>query len=131
MVTPVPYVPSALRKSRGSIGELSVANSLAGSAGCLGRSDIQASERQIFGRQADRDAAVIGPRRIEIECEMGVNRMRITELALQRSRGEEAARTARGEQQRDRLGAEVDGEGAVAPQPCLFGDIRDVAAPGI
>src|SRR5215468_7413118 len=41
IVTPVPNVPSAVRKSRGSIGELSVANSLAGSAGCLGRSDIQ------------------------------------------------------------------------------------------
>src|SRR6185295_19694374 len=73
MVTPVPKVPSAVRKSRGSIAELSLANSLAGSAGCLGRSDIQASERQIFGGQADRDAAVICPRRIEIECEVGVD----------------------------------------------------------
>src|SRR5205814_7372749 len=41
MVTPVANVPSALRKSRGSIAELSLANSLAGSAGCLGESDIQ------------------------------------------------------------------------------------------
>src|SRR5690349_24036464 len=103
MVTPVPYVPSALRKSRGSIGELSLANSLAGSAGCLGRSDIQASERQVFGRQADRDTAVVGSRRIEIECEVGVDRVSVAELPLQRARSEQAARAARVEQQRHRL----------------------------
>src|ERR1700757_1448184 len=42
MVTPVAYVPSALRKSLGSIGELSLANSLAGSGliGCFGASVI-------------------------------------------------------------------------------------------
>src|SRR5262245_30268384 len=71
MVTPVANVPSALRKSRGSIAELSLASSLAGSAGCLGASDIrQASERQIFGRQVERHASIIGSRRIEIEGEV-------------------------------------------------------------
>src|SRR5436305_11599256 len=71
MVTPVAKVPSALRKSRGSIAELSVANSLAGSAGCLGASDIRlASERQVFGRQTKGYASIIGSRRIEVECEV-------------------------------------------------------------
>src|SRR4029078_4393063 len=71
MVTPVANVPSALRKSRGSIAELSLASSFAGSAGCLGASDIhQASERQVFGRQAKRHASIVRSRGIEVECEM-------------------------------------------------------------
>ena len=86
MVTPVAKVPSALRKSRGSIAELSLANSLAGSAGCLGASDIRlASERQVFGRQAKRYTSIIGPSRIEIECEMRIHRMRVAKLPLQRT----------------------------------------------
>src|SRR5437868_10469111 len=116
MVTPVPNVPSAVRKSRGSIGELSLASSLAGSAGCLCASDIQASERQIFGWQAERHAAVIGPRRIEIEREVRIDGMGVAELPLQRARREQAPRAAGGEQQRDCLGAEIDRKRAVAPQ---------------
>ena len=86
MVTPVAKVPSALRKSRGSIAELSLANSLAGSAGCLGASDIrQASERQIFGRQTKRHASIIGSCRIKIECEVRIHRVGIPELPLQRA----------------------------------------------
>src|SRR5258708_15049193 len=78
MVTPVANVPSALRKSRGSIAELSLANSLAGSAGCFGASDIRrASERQVFGRQAERHASIVGPRRIKIECEVRIHRVGI------------------------------------------------------
>src|SRR5437899_3745025 len=95
MVTPVANVPSALRKSRGSIAELSLANSLAGSAGCLGASDIrQASERQIFGRQAKRHASIVGSRRIKIECGVRIHCVAVAELPLQRAWGEQAARTA-------------------------------------
>src|SRR6476620_1468689 len=65
IVTPVAKVLSALRKSRGSIAELSLAISLAGSAGCLGESDIRlASERQVLGRQPKRHASIVGPSRI-------------------------------------------------------------------
>src|SRR5437588_5084251 len=71
MVTPVAKVPSALRKSRGSIAELSLASSLAGSAGCLGASDIHlASKRQVLGRQAERYTSIISPRRIEVKREV-------------------------------------------------------------
>src|ERR1700733_11922929 len=112
MVTPVAKVPSALRKSRGSIAALSLANSLAGSAGCFGASDIrQASKRQIFGRQAERHPAVIGTRRIEIEREMRIHRMRIAELPLQGAGKEQAARTARREQQRHGFRAHIDRKG--------------------
>src|SRR3954449_1650978 len=69
MVTPVANVPNALRKSRGSIAELSLASSLAGSAGCFGASDIRrASKGQVFGRQAKRYPSIIGSCRIEIKC---------------------------------------------------------------
>ena len=44
---------------------------------------------------------------------------------------EQAARAARREQQRYRLGAEIDGKGAVAPQPGLGCDIGNMAAPRI
>src|SRR5882757_3993139 len=105
MVTPVANVPNALRKSRGSIVELSVANSLAGSAGCLGASDIRlASKRQVFGRQAKRHASIIGSRRIEIEGEVRIHRMSIAKLSLQRARCEQAAGAARRKQQRHRIG---------------------------
>src|ERR1700761_5674340 len=100
MVTPVAKVPSALRKSRGSIAELSLASSLAGSVGCFGASDIhRASKRQVFGRQAERHPAVIGARRIEVEGQMRVDRMGVAELALQRAGQKQAARAAGGEQQ--------------------------------
>src|SRR5258707_11905118 len=67
IATPVANVPSALRKSRGSIAELSLASSLAGSAGCLGASDIRrASKRQIFGREAERHPSIVGSRGIEV-----------------------------------------------------------------
>src|SRR4051812_22142868 len=86
IVTPVAKVPSALRKSRGSIAELSLANSLAGAAGCLGASDIpRAPERQVFGRQAKRYASIIGSRRIEVECEVRIHRVGIAKLPLQRA----------------------------------------------
>src|SRR4051812_13915543 len=91
MVTPVAKVPSAWRKSRGSIAELSLANSLAGSAGCLGASDILASERQVFGRQAERYTSIVGSGRIEIECEVRVHSVGITKLTLQRSRRKQTA----------------------------------------
>src|SRR5690349_24670357 len=92
MVTPVAKVPSALRKSRGSIDELSLASSLAGSAGCLGASDIRrASERQIFGRQAKRHASIIGTRRLEIECKVRIHRVRISKLPRQCPRRDQAA----------------------------------------
>src|ERR1700722_15939682 len=106
MVTPVAKLPSALRKSRGSIAALSLASSLAGSAGCFGASDIrQASKRQGFGRQAERHPAAIGACRIEIESEMRIYRVGIAELPLQRPRQEQAARAARREQQRHGFGA--------------------------
>src|ERR1700760_3448878 len=109
MVTPVAKVPSALRKSRGSIAELSLANSLAGSVGCFGASGIQrTSKRQVFGRQAEHHPAVIGARRVEIERQMRIHRMGVAELALQRARQKQAAGAAGGEQQRHRLGAEID-----------------------
>src|SRR5947209_8543622 len=54
MVTPVANVPNALRKSRGSIVELSLASSLAGSAGCLGGSDIRRALRASDFRTAGR-----------------------------------------------------------------------------
>ena len=57
--------------------------------------------------------------------------MRIAELALQGTRREQAARAARGKQQRNRFGTEVDRERAVAPQSCLGGDIGNVASPCI
>src|ERR1700755_958 len=124
MVTPVAKVPSALRKSRGSIAELSLANSLAGSLGCFGASDIrQASKRQVFGRQAERHPAVIGARRIEIESQMRIHRMRITELPLQGAGNEQAARAACREQQRHGLGAQIDRESAVTPQPRFARDV--------
>src|SRR3954463_15159319 len=64
MVTPVANVPSALRKSRGSIAELSAASSLAGSAGGWGARDTRlASKRQFFGRKAKPHASIIGSRR--------------------------------------------------------------------
>src|SRR3954466_13527888 len=94
MVTPVAKLPSALRKSRGSIAELSLASSLAGSAGCLGASDIrQASERQIFGRQVKRHTSIIGSRRIEVECEVRIHRVGVAKLSLQRTRRKQTART--------------------------------------
>src|SRR4051812_41857712 len=109
MVTPVANVPKALRKSRGSIAELSVANSLAGSAGCLGASDIRlASKRQVFGRQAKRHASIVGSRRIEIEGEVRIHRMSVAELPLQRARREQTARTACRKQQRHGLRTQVD-----------------------
>src|ERR1700675_1453357 len=108
MVTPVANAPKALRKSRGSIAELSVANSLAGSAGCLGASDIRlASKRQVFGRQAKRYASIIGSRRIEIECEVRINRVSVAKLPLQRARCKQAACAACREQQRHRIGTQV------------------------
>src|SRR3974390_884474 len=111
MVTPVAEVPSALRKSRGSIGELPLASSLAGSGsvGCLGASFIPiASKRQVFGRQTKRDAPVIGAGRIEVEGDVRVDRMGIAKLPLQGSRRVKAPCTARGKQQRHGLGAEID-----------------------
>src|ERR1700692_671584 len=126
MGTPVAKVPSPLRKSRGSIAELSLANSLAGSLGCFGASDIrQASKRQVFGWQAERHPAVIGARSIEIESQMRIHRMRLEELPLQGAQNEQAARTARREQQRHSFGAQIDREGAVAPQPGFARDVRD------
>ena len=67
-----------------------------------------ASERQVFGRQAERHASVIGAGRIEIEREMRIHRVRIAELPLQRARREQSPRAARGKQQRHRFGAEID-----------------------
>src|SRR5438309_820637 len=54
MVTPVAYVPSAFRKSLGSIGELPLASSLAGSGsvGCFGVSVIRRLKASNF-RRAD------------------------------------------------------------------------------
>src|SRR5439155_367211 len=132
MVTPVAKVPSALRKSRGSIVELSLASSLAGSAGCLGASDIHlASERQVFGRQTKSYTSIIGSRRIEVECEVRIHRVRIAKLALQGTGREQTAGAARCEQQRHCLGAQVHRKGAIAPQSRLGRDIRNVAAPRI
>ena len=45
-----------------------------------------ASKRQVFGWQAERHAAVIGARRIEIEREVRVDRVRVAKLPLQRVR---------------------------------------------
>src|ERR1700722_17394687 len=116
MVTPVAKVPSALRKSRGSSAELPLASSLAvsGSGTCVGLSFI-VSQRQVFGRQAQRDPPVIGARRIEVEGDVGVDRMRIAELPLQRAGHVKAARAARRKQKRNGLGAKVDRKGAVPP----------------
>src|SRR5882757_2775595 len=131
IVTPVANVPSALRKSRGSIAELSLASSLAGSAGCLGKSDIQpASKRQILGRQAKRYPSVVGPRSIEIECEVRVHGVRIAELTLQRSRSEQAAGAACRKQKRHGIGAQIDRERTVAPQFRLLRNVRNIATPG-
>src|ERR1700691_6538634 len=105
MVTPVAKVPSALRKSRGSSAELPLESSLAvsGSGTCVGLSFI-VSQRQVFGRQAKRDPAVLGARRIEVEGDVGVDRVGIAELPLQRAGNINPARAARREQERNRLG---------------------------
>src|ERR1700753_1714611 len=103
MVTPVAKVPSALRKSRGSIGELSLDSSLAGSGtvGCFEASFIQrASKRQVIGRQAQRNPSVIGACRVEIERNVRIDRGGITKLPLQRARRGEAPGAARRKQQR-------------------------------
>src|SRR5271167_302482 len=96
--------------------ELPLASSLAGSGsvGCFVESFIlSASKRQIFGRQAECDAPVIGAGRIEIERDVRIDRVGIAELPLQGTGGVQAPRAARGKQQRDRLGAEVDRESPV------------------
>src|SRR5450756_782541 len=134
MVTPVAKVPSALRKSLGSMAELSLASSLAGSGsmGCFGASVIpSASERQVLGRQPQRYPAVIGASRIEIECDVRIDRVGITKLPLQRARREQSPSAARGKQQRYGFGAEIDGIGPIASRLGLCGDIRHVAAPGV
>src|SRR5580692_4124761 len=130
MVTPVAKVPSALRKSLGSSAELPLESSLAvsGSGTCVGLSFI-VSQRQVFGRQAKRDPPVIGARRIEIEGDVGVNRMRVAELPLQRAGHIKAAGAARRKQQRNRLGAEVDRIGAVPPLLRLGDHTGNMPAP--
>ena len=57
--------------------------------------------------------------------------MRVAKLPLQRARSEQAARAAGVEQQRHRLGAEIDGESPVAAKSRLVGDIGDMSAPRI
>ena len=86
MVTPVAKVPSALRKSRGSIAEV-IAGEFGGGIR-IGRMlgfviHPLISERQVFGWQAKRDAAVIGAGRIEIESQMRIDRVGVAKLALQ------------------------------------------------
>src|SRR5579863_1660324 len=133
-VTPVAYVPSALRKSRGSMAELPLASSLAGSGSvrCFVESFIlSASKRQVFGRQAERDAPVIGAGRVEVEGDVRIDRVGVTELPLQGARGVESSRPACGKQQRHRLGAEVDGVSSVAARPGFGGNIRNVPAAGL
>src|ERR1700719_2196302 len=132
MVTPVAKVPSALRKSRGSSAELPLESSLAvsGSGTCVGLSFI-VSQRQVFGRQAKHDPPVIGARRIEVEGDVGVDRVRIAELPLQGAGHIKAARAACRKQERDGLGAEIDGKGAVAAHFGLGRDIRTMSAPRI
>src|SRR5258707_15194752 len=102
--------------------ELSLASSLAGSGwvGCFGASVIPlASKRQIFGGQAERNTAVIGAGRIEIERDMRIDRVPIAKLPLQCSRREQPPRAARSKQQRHRFRAEFDGIDPVAAQAGL------------
>src|ERR1700687_4118870 len=134
IVTPVAKVPSAFRKSRGSIAELSLANSLAGSGsvGCFGASFISpASKGQVFGREAERDAAVIGGSRIEIERDVRIDGVGIAKLPLQSSCGEQSPRAAGREQQRYGFRAEIDGISSIASHFGLGGHVRNVATPGI
>src|SRR5258707_4119822 len=129
MVTPVANVPSAVRKSRGSMAELSLANSLAGSAGCLGASDIQrTSERKIFRRQAQCYASIVGPCGIEIEGKVRIDRVSVAELALQRTGHEQAPCATCCKQKRYRLGAEIDGKRSIPPQSRLCGDAGNMTA---
>src|SRR6476469_8064946 len=86
-----------------------------------------ASERQVFGWQAKRNAAVSGASGIEIERKMRIDRVRVAKLPLQGACRGQAPRAASGKQQRHRLGAEIDRKSPVAPQPGLDGGIRNVA----
>ena len=71
------------------------------------------------------------PGGIEIERDVGIDRVGIAKLPLQRAGREQPARAARRKQQRHRLGTEIDRIGAIAPQSGLGRDVRDVAAPRI
>src|ERR1700730_4845396 len=75
MVTPVAYVPSALRKSLGSISELSLANSFAGSGlnGCFGASVMHQPQSVRFsdGRpSATRPKLVPAASKLNARCEL-------------------------------------------------------------
>ena len=57
--------------------------------------------------------------------------MSVAKLPLQCAGFEQTARAARREQQRYCLGAEIDGEGAIPPQPGLGAIIGNMATPRI
>src|SRR5258708_3315863 len=89
------------------------------------------SKRQIFGRQAEGNARIVGAGRTEVEREVRIDRVGVAKLTLQCSRREQSPCAARREQQGYRLGAKIDGKSPVAARFGLGGDVGNVTAPGL
>src|SRR5467141_4785325 len=119
IVTPVPKVPSALRKSRESKPSPEVLRT--GAAWLPINSSIgisfatAAPSERCIGRQPERHPAVDRAVDVPVQHVMGVRRVDVAECPLDRVPLIDGPAAGRGEQQVDRLGAQARGKGAIAP----------------
>src|SRR5215469_6830182 len=114
IVTPVPKLPRALRKSRESNPSPEVLRTGAAWLPEKSSSILRPSERRIR-RQSERHPAIDGTANAPIQHVVGVGRVDVTECPLDRVPFIDCASAARREQQVNGFGAQGRGKGTVAP----------------